>query len=144
MKTKKMYNLFLDLLMSMKAEKIENESNGEISRFKYYNIKDKEFILYKLHCSSAKKIWRIIKESIYEEGDSGLSSKICPFCIQFDYECENCPYSETHGNCYKKGSKNSDFHQILLHFKNDNAVLPNEWYRNVIEKIEKMIKIKED
>lgn len=116
----------LVMFMEGKSERLKEVG---ITKPSYFTEKDAEALL-KLSDKEAGRIWGQLKKNI-EMGHDGLVVKVCPFCLQF--ECESCPYGENHLVC---GDKESDYESIYRKIY-IWEILNTEFYKNLIERIEK-------
>ena len=89
----------------------------------------------------ADEIWSEIRRYIFECRVSGLTSRTCPWC-NYDLGCGKCGYAKRHFCCADHGS---DYSRITWNLRRKwpyidkfwrRVCFPNEWYREVIEKIE--------
>jgi hypothetical protein len=84
------------------------------------------------------QIWALLQHNTYHFMVQGLSTKMCPFCLEqrvLDKKCLSCNYQKIKGFCY---DDESEFQQIYNYTTPTylHCLLSNNWYKNLIEKIE--------
>jgi len=123
--------------MEKKAERIKEKWGCDF----YFNEGDKKEI-EAWDEALAERVWGILIYNIKTNEACCLSDSTCPFCIlaelicpsdSFTERCFSCGYGLRHGYC---NDINSDFAKIAQ-FHYTGYVFSNEWYRKVIEEIEK-------
>ena len=110
------YNIALDMFMEKKVDLLRQIVAKKDVRKLYYNIHDKEYILYKIDPSLAKQIWNDLQNNIYILKKENLSTYTCPFCIETivksdELNCGICSYRMNH-NGFHCEDLNSDFRKI--------------------------------
>ena len=87
--------------------------------------------------------WEALKANIFDDYilAEGLEGNTCIFCIYNSDEnyqplCNRCEYGENHGICGEGG----DWYKIIemLPEENDRKVFINEFYRNLLTKVEEI------
>jgi len=125
----------------------KNKTIYKNTKLRYIYDKDLEYIEEVLDSSIANDIWGQIQFNICFEDAKGLTSLICPWCIEKqindEEDCFICTYGQVHGICFRSKDPNkyiSHYDHIykVLDSKNikDYKILSNQWYRNLIKKIE--------
>ncbi len=138
MKKDKIYNKFLVLFMWGKAKKLKQVG----CKIVYFN-KQLEKHIMNWSKIKAKKIYSFIKKDY----TAGLTKTTCPFCLFYYYLCSlDCFYGQILGNCCSFDD-NSTWKQIVAFYtmsRISNSIkedFSKEFYENLIEKIEKKLKI---
>ena len=123
--------------MRMKAERIKELVGVDF----YFEDEDEKEIL-NWDDEVARKVWEEIKSNIEHARVCGLPGHTCPFCVYYAFQCfdktdvgrcDECGYGKRHGICFLV---DSDYHKI----KQKGICgkdLSDEWYKKVIEEIEK-------
>ena len=138
------YNRYIHKFMQAKAEKLADVLG--ISKELYYNKADQDYILNKLPDKLAERIWMQLRAYIRAYNAEGLEGRVCPACIGQtwldeggDCSCSACWYARHHGGA-RCENENSDFKKIFdaIYESGRTAweILPNSFYRELIEKIE--------
>ena len=134
------YHLYLIKFMDAKTSRLAEflEKYG-YKKENYFNNKDKAAIL-KWEDWKAKEVWENIYKQVKISDLSGLRIEYCPFCL-YHMDCSCCKYGENHDYC--DGQKGlGGLISILdkLYIDTDSwldGIFSNNWYKKIIEEIEK-------
>ena len=104
------------MFMEKKVDLLRRIIDRKDIRKLYYNVRDKEYILYKIDPSLAEQIWKNLENNIYILKKEHLSIYTCPFCIETivksdELDCSICSYRINHNGFYCD-DLNSDFRKI--------------------------------
>ena len=120
----------------------------------YYTPEDAEEI-GKWDESEAKEVWERIYRQIVLHNARGFDAWTFPWCVYVALcrhfaKCKICGYGKRHGECDTFTTCRSDFCRIVHQMRKerrwslyiedkfwDEVCFPNEWYRKVVEKLER-------
>jgi len=128
------YAEMLVVFMLAKAVKIAEATGIKFGELYFAEEDTKELLALSEDKAKATYMW--LKESV-AVGYNGLNERVCPFCQIANFNCTECNYGKRHKECMEKGS---DFDRItdkILETSFVSTTLPNEFYKKVIEELEK-------